>query len=119
MSKKSSSKANSSKQRARVRNARLVRAPRTAISRRNRNHLSLFRQMTQPRKIRTQEKRDISPTFSAFLNFLKTPLKVVSLNPICAARKLRRKVLFSLGLTKKGSAAKHHKMTRMSKVRCP
>jgi len=103
-----------------MRNARLVRANNLAISRRNRASLSLFRQVTQPRKIRNLITKRVSQhqVFRGFLQPVHAPLRILkTLNPVCQARKLRRKVLFSLRLTGKG-AKSPKKHTLLSKVRC-
>ncbi len=102
-----------------MRNARLVRANQFAISRRNRPSLSLFRQLTHSRKIRNFITKRVSQ-HQVFRGFLQpvSPLRILkTLNPVCQARKLRRKVLFSLRLTGKG-ARSPKKHTFLSKVRC-
>lgn len=102
-----------------MRNARLVRAHNVAISRRNRTHLSLFRQPTHPRKIRNLTTKRVSQqnVFRGFLQPLRFLQPLHILNPVCQARKLRRKALFALKLTSKG-AHSPKKHTLLSKVRC-
>lgn len=50
--------------------------------------------------------------------FDKIAFKFPRLEPVCVRRKLRRKVLFALKLTGKGSGAKRHKFTENSKISC-
>lgn len=113
--KNSSSKPHSSPF-GRMRNARL-RAFRTAISRRNRNLLSLFRQMTHQRKIGIFTSKRVSQ-HNVFRGFLDTNNLHIDLQPtVCQKRQARRRALFALGLTGKGSRSpKRH--TQESKIRC-
>lgn len=117
MSKKSSSKAHSRGVQPRMRNARL-RALRTAIAQRNRIHLSLFRQMTHPRKLRILTPSKRVSQHSVFRGFLNTRNLHIDLQPtLCQKRQQRRRSLFALGLTGKG-ARSPKKRTQESKIRC-
>lgn len=119
MSKKSSSKGHSSPQRGRMRNARLVRAHNLSISRRNRTPLSLFRQVTHPRKQRIPRQAKRVSQQTVFRGFLPNMRALhIDLQPtVCQKRQQRRRSLFALGLTGKGAhSPKIH--TLESKVRC-
>lgn len=119
MSKKASSKGHSSPQRGRMRNARLVRAHNLSISRRNRPSLSLFRQLTQPRKLRIPNITKRVSQQNVFRGFLPQMRALhVTLQPtVCQKRQQRRRSLFALGLT--GVGARSPKIhTLESKVRC-
>lgn len=100
-----------------MRNARL-RALKPTIAQRNRMPLSLFRQVTHPRKLRilTPSKRVSQQT--VFRGFLNTRNLHIDLQPtVCQKRQQRRRSLFALGLTGKG-ARSPKKHTLESKVRC-
>lgn len=100
-----------------MRNARL-RALKPTIAQRNRNSLSLFRQLTHPRKLRILTPSKRVSQHNVFRGFLQPRNLHIDLQPnVCQRRQQRRRSLFALGLTGKG-AKSPKKHTLESKVRC-